>query len=163
MAIVKVSEWAKQHGWSPQYANRRVKECGIPRDVQGRIDSTVADAMHAGEPLPVAVVALTQMVKTETIQVARAVPADLEGLAKADLERLEIIENLRKKRLANDENEGQLLRRNDVQKEWEAHRDAVKNRLLLLEAKVPSDSRQIVGREVRAALHELAEPEVHAQ
>lgn len=53
--------------------------------------------------------------------------------------------------------QGRLLDVEDVKRTWERHCSAIKNRLLLLEAKVPLESRSIVAREVCAALNELAD------
>ena len=53
--------------------------------------------------------------------------------------------------------EGKLLDIEDVKNTWNRHRDAIKGRLMLLEAKVPQEARAIVAREVRAALNELVD------
>lgn len=165
MPWMKASEWAATHTnkfgkpWTVQYANRRIQECGIPRRSDQKIDSVVADAMHAGQALPVESIPVpADKALPSAPEPAIEIPqGNVATLPKADLERLEIIEDLRRKRLKNDADEEKLLNEAEVERTWERHIDAIKNRLLLIEAKVPLECSAIVAKEVRSALRELSE------
>ena len=52
MPRISAAKWGELHGFTRQYAARRLRELGAQRGPDGRYDLTAAEALHEGTALP---------------------------------------------------------------------------------------------------------------
>jgi hypothetical protein len=162
--LLSQSEYAKLRGVSKNAVSKAIKANRIFL-VDGKLDPDLANRdweansnhrqqRKAKAPESIAPAAAGSLEVAGTPKLVG--PPELDEGTFHDAQRQLEWEKVRKQRQARKLREGELVLAADVVKEWERHIDAVKNRLLLLESKVPAECRALVGREIRSALEELA-------
>jgi hypothetical protein len=158
--LLNMTQYAAHRGVSKMAVSKAVK-AGRIQCVDGKIDRDAADAAWTRNTR---VNPSNEKAATREVPVARhevrTRPSGEQGPTPGTLAHAQLVKETaqaKKAALEVQRIEGKLVEVEEVRRMWERHVDAVKNRLLLLESKVPPECRALVAKEVRSALNELSE------